>query len=79
MSTNDKKPSQRQPSHVESAQHFDREWREEKWQDRHLSQAAADRSHLEHNLTPLQAIKAYPMAIFWCLAVSMTVIMEGLY
>ncbi|KAH8663958.1 maltose permease MAL31 [Xylariales sp. PMI_506] len=31
----------------------------------------------EHALTPRQAIKAYPMAIFWTLAVSMTVIMEG--
>jgi hypothetical protein len=31
----------------------------------------------EHALKPRQAIKAYPMAIFWTLAVSMTVIMEG--
>lgn len=31
----------------------------------------------EHALTPRQAMKAYPMAIFWTLAVSMTVIMEG--
>lgn len=32
---------------------------------------------VEHNLTPLQAIKAYPMAIFWCLVISTCVIMEG--
>ncbi|KAM0813518.1 putative Maltose permease MAL31 [Seiridium cardinale] len=31
----------------------------------------------EHALTPRQAVRAYPMAIFWTLAVSMTVIMEG--
>lgn len=31
----------------------------------------------EHALTPRQAVKAYPMAILWTLAVSMTVIMEG--
>jgi hypothetical protein len=31
----------------------------------------------EHALKPRQAVKAYPMAVFWTLAVSMTVIMEG--
>ncbi|KAI0124256.1 maltose permease MAL31 [Xylariales sp. AK1849] len=31
----------------------------------------------EHALTPRRAVKAYPMAIFWTLMVSMTVIMEG--
>lgn len=31
----------------------------------------------EHAVKPREAIKAYPMAIFWTLAVSMTVIMEG--
>ncbi|CRK27450.1 hypothetical protein BN1708_004356 [Verticillium longisporum] len=31
----------------------------------------------EHALTPWQAIKMYPMAIFWSLMVSMCVIMEG--
>lgn len=31
----------------------------------------------EHALAPRQAIKAYPMAVLWTLAVSMTVIMEG--
>lgn len=64
-------------SHVENDHHFDRQWRDEKWQNRRLSQAAEDRAHVEHNLTPGQAIKAYPMAILWCLAVSMCVIMEG--
>jgi MFS transporter, SP family, general alpha glucoside:H+ symporter len=32
---------------------------------------------VQYQLTPLQAIKAYPMAIFWSLAVSMCVVMEG--
>lgn len=31
----------------------------------------------EPYLSPLQAIKAYPMAIFWAVLVSMCVIMEG--
>ncbi|TLS24965.1 hypothetical protein PpBr36_07784 [Pyricularia pennisetigena] len=31
----------------------------------------------QHDLTVRQAIKCYRWAIFWCLAVSMTVIMEG--
>lgn len=31
----------------------------------------------EHNLTARQAVRDYPWAIFWSLAVSMCVIMEG--
>ncbi|ROT43778.1 alpha-glucosides permease MPH2/3 [Sodiomyces alkalinus F11] len=31
----------------------------------------------EHAMTPLEAIRAYPSAIFWSLVVSMCVIMEG--
>jgi hypothetical protein len=42
-----------------------------------LGQAASARSEFEHKLTIREAIKAYPMAIFWSLAVSMCVIMEG--
>ena len=42
-----------------------------------LDPAASRRSDFEHNLTMREAIKAYPMAIFWSLAVSMCVIMEG--
>lgn len=34
-------------------------------------------SAVEHSLTVYQAIEAYPVAIFWCLVVSMCVIMEG--
>ncbi|KAH8654877.1 general substrate transporter [Ilyonectria robusta] len=32
---------------------------------------------VEHNLSPWEAIKAYPMAIFWCVVISACVIMEG--
>ncbi|KAK2602026.1 hypothetical protein QQS21_004453 [Conoideocrella luteorostrata] len=32
---------------------------------------------IEHALAPLEAVKAYPMAIFWTLMVSLTIIMEG--
>ncbi|KAH7256143.1 general substrate transporter [Fusarium tricinctum] len=31
----------------------------------------------EHNLPPLQAVRKYPRTVFWCLVVSMCVIMEG--
>ncbi|KAL2426167.1 Maltose permease MAL31 [Exophiala dermatitidis] len=39
-----------------------------------------DEAHVqfdENKLTVRESIRAYPMAIFWCLAVSMCVIMEG--
>jgi hypothetical protein len=42
-----------------------------------LDADALHASHVEHQLTLRDAIKAYPMAIFWSLAVSMCVIMEG--
>ncbi len=40
-----------------------------------LIENAAVGSDLEHELAPWAAIKAYPMAIFWCLIVSMCVVM----
>ena len=43
----------------------------------YLDARAAEATEAEHALTPLQAIKAYPMAIFWSFMVSMCVIMEG--
>lgn len=42
-----------------------------------LNNAAANGEVLEHELTLLEAIKAYPIAIMWALLVSMCVIMEG--
>lgn len=36
---------------------------------------AKDGAAMEHDLTPLQALKAYPMAVFWALMVSMCVVM----
>ena len=43
----------------------------------HLEILAKDGAENEHNITPMQAVKAYPMALFWALMVSMCVVMEG--
>lgn len=48
---------------------------ERNMQGENLHFNAKDGSALEHDLTPLQAIKAYPTAIFWALMVSMCVVM----
>lgn len=40
-------------------------------------QRAKEATETEHRLTPREAIKAYPMAIFWSLMMSTCVIMEG--
>ncbi|KAL3417558.1 maltose permease MAL31 (alpha glucoside transporter) [Phlyctema vagabunda] len=50
---------------------------DEKMRGDSMALAAKDASDAEHNLTPIQAIKVYPTAVFWCLMVSMCVIMEG--
>lgn len=50
----------------------------EKLHGAHLVDQAKDADDQEHALTPLEAIKAYPMAIFWSLMVAMCVVMEGL-
>ncbi|KAF8855164.1 maltose permease MAL31 [Acephala macrosclerotiorum] len=42
-----------------------------------LNAIAKDGADLEHHLSPWQAVKAYPMAIFWAVLVSMCVVMEG--
>jgi len=42
-----------------------------------LNDAARHGEAMEHELTALEAIKAYPIAIMWALLVSMCVIMEG--
>ena len=49
----------------------------EKLQGAQLNLAAKDGADVEHHLSPWAAVKAYPMAIFWAVLVSMTVIMEG--
>jgi hypothetical protein len=46
-------------------------------EDKVIITLAKDASEFEHQLTALQAIRAYPMAIFWSLMVSMCVVMEG--
>ncbi|KAK6819321.1 hypothetical protein RU639_008265 [Aspergillus parasiticus] len=30
----------------------------------------------EHNMTVRQALRSYPWAVFWCLSISMSIIME---
>lgn len=51
-------------SHLEEASSLDE-----------LTLRAKDGAEREHNLSPWEAIKAYPMAIFWALLVSMCVVM----
>ncbi|KAF5009982.1 hypothetical protein FDECE_3843 [Fusarium decemcellulare] len=41
---------------------------------RHQARLGAE---AEHNLPPLEAVRKYPWALFWCLMVSMCVVMEG--
>jgi SP family general alpha glucoside:H+ symporter-like MFS transporter len=59
------------PSHVESVP------LNEKLQGAVLNDYAKVGSDIEHHLSPWEAIKAYPVAIFWSLMVSMCVVMEG--
>jgi MFS transporter, SP family, general alpha glucoside:H+ symporter len=56
---------------------FDREWRDEKWGRRNLSVTAHDNAMAEKEMTTRQAIHAYSAAMFWSLAISTCVIMEG--
>jgi hypothetical protein len=58
---------------VEGERHSQPQWRHTR--PGHHSGRGAARS--EQRLDVRQAIRAYPAAIFWCLAVSMCVIMEG--
>jgi hypothetical protein len=39
--------------------------------------AAEDRNEFDHNLSIKDAVSYYRWAIFWCLMISMTVVMEG--
>ncbi len=49
----------------------------EKLDSQQLQEYAKGGTVTEHELTPLQALKCYPMAMFWCIMVSMCVVMEG--
>lgn len=42
-----------------------------------LIQDDENNAPIEQDLTPWQAVRAYPMAIFWCIVISTCVIMEG--
>lgn len=50
---------------------------ERKMQGVELHDAAKEGATTEHKLSPLEAMKAYPAAVFWAVVVSMCVIMEG--
>lgn len=50
---------------------------EEKMHGKELENYAREGAETEHELGPIAALKAYPMAVFWSLMVSMCVIMEG--
>ncbi|RDW82171.1 hypothetical protein BP6252_03283 [Coleophoma cylindrospora] len=50
---------------------------DEKLRGNVLDEYAQDGVKNEHDMTPLEAIKTHPMAVFWCLMVSMCVVMEG--
>jgi SP family general alpha glucoside:H+ symporter-like MFS transporter len=62
---------------VEMSSHLEDIRLDEKMRGVQLKLAAKDGADLEHHLSPWQAVKAYPMAIFWAVLVSMCVIMEG--
>jgi SP family general alpha glucoside:H+ symporter-like MFS transporter len=62
---------------VEPNGNFDRSWREEKWDGKALQQEAHETFVDEKDLGPLEALKAYPMAVVWALVMATCVIMEG--
>lgn len=42
-----------------------------------LDEYAKDGVKVEHEMGAWEAVKSHPMALFWCLMVSMCVVMEG--
>ena len=58
-------------SHIESV------GADEKLQGSRLTEYAKMGADVEHHMAPWQAVKTYPMAIFWAVLVSMCVVMEG--
>jgi SP family general alpha glucoside:H+ symporter-like MFS transporter len=59
-------------AHIEAVTSLD-----EKMISPQMSVLAAEGALKEHSLSPMAAVRAYPMAIFWSLMVSMCVVMEG--
>ena len=70
--SNDKTAEVEESSHLEQQGSLDG-----KMAGDELTIRAKHGADLEHSLSPWEAVKAYPMAIFWALLVSMCVIMEG--
>lgn len=64
-------------THIEAHAGFDKEWKEQKWDVRSLSNAANDISLQEQQMGPWEAVQKNPMAIMWCMIISTCVIMEG--
>jgi SP family general alpha glucoside:H+ symporter-like MFS transporter len=60
------------PSHLEAIHSHN-----EKHDGALIIEGARDALETEHLMSPLECVKNYPMAIFWCLMVSMCVVMEG--
>ncbi|MCJ1316708.1 hypothetical protein MMC15_002029 [Xylographa vitiligo] len=58
-------------SHIESV------GSDEKLQGSRLTEYAKTGADIEHHMPPWEAVKTYPMAIFWAVLVSMCVVMEG--
>ena len=59
-------------SHVDTAATMD-----DKLQGKVLADYAQVGAAAEHNMGPMEAVKNHPWALFWCLMVSMCVVMEG--
>lgn len=72
MALVDEKQAFDHATHLEAVNSLDKKMHGEE-----LETYAKEHAHIEHDLTPWEAIKAYPMAVFWSLMVSMCVIMEG--
>ncbi|PVH78505.1 MFS general substrate transporter [Cadophora sp. DSE1049] len=71
----DKHPQQLE---IEENSHFDRSWRDEKWEgNKSLQTEAVEVFVDEKALGPLAALKAYAKAVMWSLIMSTCVIMEG--
>jgi SP family general alpha glucoside:H+ symporter-like MFS transporter len=47
-------------------------------EERHLNRMAKEGTRVELNLTLIQGLKKYPKACFWSIALSTTIIMEGI-
>lgn len=73
MSELENKEAFNHTSHLENVNNL-----EEKMYGKELKIFAKEAADIEHELGPFAALKAYPMAVFWSLMVSMCIVMEGM-